>query len=208
MNSIYRDRCLCRRNFNAYKTGRKYSSHVGYASVFSSAAVCGYRALVLYNQSNFKFDKNDYKNLNDNSKTLVGYFSRMNYTKKIVYTKANEEGAKILGLKATERTEGVLGFWWCGRFGMYKWQMPTLPLEVDLKDYEKIILVTPIWVFKMCATMRDFIVKNQDVLKTKQVEIVFNHFNPWLSKGAVAELNQYFSAEKIESKTTMLGHIF
>ncbi len=86
--------------------------------------------------------------------------------------------------------------------------MPTLPLEVDLKDYEKIILVTPIWVFKMCATMRDFIVKNQDVLKTKQVEVVFNHFNPWLSKDAVAELNQYFSAEKIESKTTMLGHTF
>ena len=170
--------------------------------------VCGYRALVLYNQNNFKFDENDYKNLNEASKTLVVYFSRMNYTKKIAYTKANEEGAKIVGLKTSERTEGVLGFWWCGRFGMHKWQMPTLPLEVDLKDYEKIILVTPIWVFKMCAPMRDFIAKNQDVLKTKNVEIIFNHFNPWLPKGAVDEVKKYISAEKIESKTTMLGHTF
>ena len=170
--------------------------------------ICGYRALVLYNQNHFEFDETDYKNLNDNSKTLVVYFSRMNYTKKIAYTKANGEGAKILELKTNERTEGVLGFWWCGRFGMHKWPMPTLSLNVDLNNYEKIIIVTPIWVFKMCAPMRDFISKNKDLLKTKQVEVIFNHFNPWLPKGAVHEIEQYISISKIESKTTMLGHTF
>lgn len=109
MNSIYRDRCLCRRNFNAYKTGRNYSSHVGYASVFSSAAVCGYRALVLYNQSNFKFDKNDYKNLNDNSKTLVGYFSRMNYTKKLFTLRQMRKVQKSLGLKQRKEQKEFWG---------------------------------------------------------------------------------------------------
>ena len=170
--------------------------------------LCGYRALVLYNQNHFKFDENDYTKLDDNSKTLVVYFSRMKYTKKISYTRANLEAAKILELKTKERTQGTLGFWWCGRFGMHKWPMETLPINVDLNNYEKIILVTPIWVFKMCAPMRDFISKNQDILKTKQIEIVFNHFNPWLPKGAVREVESFIPVTKIESKITMLGHTF
>ena len=86
--------------------------------------------------------------------------------------------------------------------------METLPINVDLNNYEKIILVTPIWVFRMCPPMRDFISKNQDILKTKQVEVVFNHFNPWLPKGAVREVESFIPVKKIESKTTMLGHTF
>ena len=170
--------------------------------------LCGYRSLVLYNQNNFKFDENDYNKLDDNSKTLVVYFSRMKYTKKIAYTRANLEEAKILELKTNERTEGTLGFWWCGRFGMHKWPMETLPINVDLNNYEKIVLVTPIWVFRMCPPMRDFISKNQDILKTKQIELVFNHFNPWLPKGAVREVENFIPVTKIESKITMLGHTF
>ena len=46
--------------------------------------LCGYRGLVLYNQNHFKFDENEYTKLDDNSKTLVVYFSRMKYTKKLL----------------------------------------------------------------------------------------------------------------------------
>ena len=130
--------------------------------------VTGYMALVCFNQVNFKFNEDDYKNINKDSKTLVIYFSRMNYTKKIAYEAANKENAYIVGLKTKERTEGTLGFWWCGRFGMHKWAMETLPLDVDINSYEKIILVTPIWVFKMCAPIRDFIIKNKDILINKK----------------------------------------
>lgn len=170
--------------------------------------VCGYIALVSYNQHHFKFDPNDYLNISADSKTLVVYFSRMNYTKKIAYTRADKENAEIVELKTNERTEGHLGFWWCGRFGMHKWPMETLPLNVDLNKYEKIIIVTPIWVFKMCAPIRDFVAKNKELLESKDVEVIFNHFNPWLPKGAVDEMKSYVPAKVIESKTTMLGHTF
>lgn len=170
--------------------------------------VCGYIALVSYNQHHFKFDPKDYLNVSADSKTLVVYFSRMNYTKKIAYTKADKENAEIVELKTNERTEGHLGFWWCGRFGMHKWPMETLPLTVDLNKYEKIIIVTPIWVFKMCAPIRDFVAKNKELLKSKDVEVIFNHFNPWLPKGAIDEMKSYVPAKVIESKTTMLGHTF
>ena len=170
--------------------------------------VCGYAALVSYNQENFKFDENEYRNISNNSKTLVVFFSRLKYTKKIAYIKADKENAEIAELKTNERTHGTLGFWWCGRFAMHKWKMETLPLAVDLNKFDKVIIVTPIWVFRMCSPMRDFIAKNQNILKTKEVEVIFNHFNPWLPKGAVKEITNLVSVKNVESKTTMLGHTF
>ena len=175
--------------------------------------ISGYIALVSFNQVHFVFDEKDYPNVvtasaASNSKTLVIYFSRMNYTKRIAYNEANIQKAQIVELRTNERTQGTLGFWWCGRFGMHKWGMETLPLEVKLSDFEKIIIVTPIWVFKMCAPVRDFVSKNKDVLKQKNVEVVFNHFNPWLPKGAIKEIESYIDVAKISSYTTMQGHTF
>lgn len=170
--------------------------------------LCGYLALVDYNQRHFTFDASDYLEIDCNAKTLVVYFSRMKYTKKIAYTKADKEGANIVELKTKERTEGTLGFWWCGRFGMHKWQMETLPINENLNNYNRIILVTPVWVFRMCAPMRDFIIKNRDILRTKEIEVIFNHFNPWLPGGAIREIKEYVPVTKIESRTTMLGHTF
>ena len=125
--------------------------------------IVGYVTLVSYNQVNFKFSEDGYQYIDKNSKTLVVYFSRMQFTKRIAYVKANREHANIVELKTKERTEGTLGFWWCGRFGMHKWSMETYPLDIDLNKYEKVILVTPVWVFKMCSPMRDFITKNKEI---------------------------------------------
>lgn len=170
--------------------------------------LCGYFALVSYNQKYFKFDEGDYPNVNKGSKTLVVYFSRLRYTKKIAYIKANELGADIEEIKTKERTEGTLGFWWCGRFGMHHWAMDTFPLEKDLSTYDKIIIVTPIWVFNICPPIRDFMRKNKDVLSKKKVEMIYNHFNPWLPRCAIKEAREYANVISITSKTTMLGHTF
>ena len=170
--------------------------------------IAGYIALVSYNQYFFKFDESDYQDVNKESKTLVVYFSRKKFTKKIAYETANKEKANIKELITKERTEGDLGFWWCGRFGMHAWPMETLPLDVDLNAYGKIILVTPIWVFKMCSPMRDFIIKNKDILNHKEVSITFNHFNPWLPKGAIKEVEKLITIKEVKSYTTMLGHAF
>ena len=57
--------------------------------------IIGYNALVSYNQYFFKFDEKDYQDIDDNSKTIVIYFSRKKYTKKIAYQIANKEKANI-----------------------------------------------------------------------------------------------------------------
>ena len=168
----------------------------------------GYIALVSYNQVFYKFNENDYQDIDKESKTLVVYFSRKKFTKKIAYEIADKEKANIKELITKERTEGDLGFWWCGRFGMHAWPMETEPLDVELNAYNKIILVTPIWVFRMCSPMRDFINKNKDILKQKEVCVVFNHFNPWLPKGAIKEIEKSINIKEVQSFTTMLGHTF
>ena len=171
--------------------------------------VTGFIALVSYNQVYFKFDINDYKNVNKNSSCLVVYFSRKGFSKKIAYEIADKNSAYIIEIKTKERTEGDLGFWWCGRFAMHHWSMETFDLNVDLNSYKKIIIVSPIWVFKMCSPIRDFINKNKNILKNKELIIYFNHFNPWLPKGAKKEITSLLKEDiSFISLTTMLGHTF
>lgn len=170
--------------------------------------ICGYVALVSYNQVNFRFDIDDYKNINTNDEILVIYFSRKGFTKKIAYEKANELGASILELTTNERTTGDLGFWWCGRFGMHCWPMTINETNLDLNKYNKVIIVSPIWVFKMSSPIRDFIIRYKEELNKKEVTMIFNHFNPFLPQGAIKEARKYLKIEEIISKTTMLGHTF
>lgn len=79
----------------------------------------GYVALVSYNQVYFSFSEEDYKEIANDSDTLVVFFLRKKFTKKIAYERANQLKAEVLELETKERTEGDLGFWWCGRFAMH-----------------------------------------------------------------------------------------
>lgn len=134
----------------------------------------GYMTYVFYKQENFKFDIDDYKILKDKSDTLVVYFSRMGYTRKIAYDEAIKNKANILELKTSELTSSTKGFWWCGRFGMHKWCMKINDINVDLKKYKKVIIVFPIWVFSISAPIKDFCYKYKSDINN--VEYIFVHF--------------------------------
>lgn len=129
-------------------------------------AITGYMAYVFYCQENFYFNEADYTNIGTNEKLLVVYFSRLGYTKKIAYEKANKTGAKILELHTSEHTKGTTGFWWCGRFGMHQWEMPILETGEDFSKYENVIICSPIWVFDISAPIRAFCNKYKNQIKS------------------------------------------
>ena len=138
--------------------------------------ITGYMTYVFYNQEKFVFNLNDYSNIGNNNKIIVVFFSRMGYTKKIAYEAANKIGAEaeILELKAKEKVDNTSGFWWCGRYGMHKWRMEIEDINVDLSKYEKVIIVSPIWVFSICAPIREFCYKySKDI---KNASYIFTHF--------------------------------
>lgn len=136
--------------------------------------IIGYITNVLYIQEHFVINKSEYKNINKNSDSVVVYFSRIGYTKKIAYETANEIGAHIIELNTNEKTENTAGFLWCGRYGMHKWRMKISNTNIDLKKYKKVIIVSPIWVFDISAPIRDFAYEYKSDIKT--VEYIFTHF--------------------------------
>ncbi len=175
--------------------------------------ISGYVCFVFYCQKTFaekhnaQFYQSNYKNIGSDKKTLVVYFSRMGYTKKIAYEKADETGAEILELETTEMTKDTLGFWWCGRFGMHAWGMNLKPYaeEAKLESREKVIIVTPIWVFSICGPVRQFCKENNG--KIKRVEYVMNHFNPGSFFGMADEMDKKLGIkhEKLTSICTQLS---
>lgn len=136
-------------------------------------AVTGYIAWVFYEQEHFAVNESKYKNIGANPENAVIYFSRMGYTKKIALEEAERTGACIYEIKSSERTHGTLGFWWCGRFAMHRWDMPTLPIECELSKFSHVTICSPIWVFSLAAPMRDFCRKSKG--KIKEADYILIH---------------------------------
>ena len=80
-------------------------------------AITGYVCFVRYKQDHFVFDESEYQNVGKIPLCAVVYFSRTGYTKKLAYQIADERGADIYEITTTEKTDGDLGFLWCGRYG-------------------------------------------------------------------------------------------
>ena len=119
-------------------------------------AATGYAAWVFQRQEAFQARPLPPLPSVEHPRRLVVYFSRMGYVKKLAYEIAEKTGAAVYEICSTERTEGTLGFWWCGRFGMHRWDMPIRPIDVDLSAFEHVTICSPIWVFALAAPVRAF----------------------------------------------------
>lgn len=137
-------------------------------------AITGYAAYVFGKQEEFSFEVEEYNNVGSDKTRLVVYFSRMGYVKTVAYRVANESGADILEIKSPEKTDGTLGFWWCGRFGMHRWDMPIEDIPVDLSAYNEVTVCSPIWVFSLSAPIRSFL--RQAKGKINKINYVLVHY--------------------------------
>ena len=156
---------------------------------FLTGLIC----LIGYEQSQFIFDEKDYVNIGKRKNRLVIFFSRKGYTKKLAYQIADEQGADVLEIHATEKIDGSSGFWWCGRFGMHRWGMPIADVDLDFSQYNEITIVSPIWVFNVSAPVREFCKKYSG--KLKNVNYVITHFMNCKFKKVTKELDALLQTE-------------
>lgn len=158
--------------------------------IFGLCQACtGYAAYVFYKQEEFaRNESRDIQTDKAAKSQLVVYFSRMGYTRHYAMNLAEKLGADRYEVKATELTEGTLGFWWCGRFGMHGWEMPIEEPQIDWDKYEKVIICSPIWVFQLCGPMRSFC--KLAAGKIKRADYVLVHFQKNVYKNALQEMNQ------------------
>lgn len=84
-------------------------------------ALTGYAAWVFERQETFAVRREDDPQIGTNPKRLVVYFSRMGYVRRKAFEEAARTGAEVYEIQSAERTEGTLGFWWCGRYAMHRW---------------------------------------------------------------------------------------
>lgn len=157
-------------------------------------AATGYAAYVFLKQETFTVNKGDYPNIGTGEGTLVVYFSRMGYAKKLAFEAADRLCADIYEVRSTEKTDGTAGFWWCGRYGMHRWDMPIEPIEINLEKYKKVVICTPLWVFSLCAPIRSFC--KAAAGKIKSVDYIFVHHTG----------RKYFSAAEETDKILGIRH--
>lgn len=151
-------------------------------------AITGYMTVVFYDQEHFTVNESDYPNIGSDPTKLVVYFSRMGYTKKRALEAADRTGAEIYEVRAAERTRGTLGFWWCGRYGMHRWPMPIEDIGVQLEKYDHVTVCSPVWVFNLCAPMREFCKKASG--RIRSADYILVHHQKSLYANAADEMDR------------------
>lgn len=150
-------------------------------------ALTGCIAWIFYEQEHFTVREDDYPRIGTDPKRLVVYFSRMGYTKKAALEAADRTGADVYEVRAAERTAGTSGFWWCGRFGLRRMDMPIEKIAVDLSAYEHVTVCSPIWVFRLAAPMRSFCRAARGQIR--EADYILVHFQRFGCRNAAEEMN-------------------
>lgn len=160
----------------------------------AAQAATGYAAWVFMKQEAFCVNPADYPNIGTNSRRLVVYFSRMGYVRQKVFEEASRTGAEVYEVRSTERTDGTLGFLWCGRFGMHRWDMPIEDISVRLEGYEHVTICSPIWVFALAAPMRAFCRKAAG--KIREADYILVHHTGSCYENAAAEMDSLLGIKR------------
>ena len=150
-------------------------------------AATGYAAQVFRKQELFTVRRADFPNIGTAPERLVVYFSRMGYVKWQAFAEADRTGAALYEIKAAERTEGTLGFWWCGRYGLHRWPMPIEPVGIDLSAYSHVTICAPIWVFALAAPVRSFC--RQAAGSVREADYLLVHHTRGRYENAAAEMD-------------------
>lgn len=97
-------------------------------------------------------------------KTLVVYFSRTGNTKKV-----GEEIARILKadvdeIKDEKDRRGIFGYLKAGKDAMGK-KLTKISYKKKPENYQRVIIGTPIWGWRMCPAIRTYLWENKDKIK-------------------------------------------
>ena len=157
-------------------------------------ALTGYAAWVFEQQETFAVHREDDPQIGTNPKRLVVYFSRMGYVRRKAFEEAARTGAEVCEIQAAERTEGTLGFWWCGRYAMHRWPMPIRPVTVDLTAYEHVTICSPIWAFALAAPVRAFCQAASG--KIREADYLLVHFSPASYENAADEMDRLLGLKR------------
>ncbi len=98
-------------------------------------------------------------------KTLVVYFSRTGYTRRLAEEIAARCDADLESIQEAQRRSGVLGYWRSAREALGRTAVDIRALEKDPARYELVILGTPVWAGHVSSPMRAYLATNRAKLR-------------------------------------------
>ena len=104
-------------------------------------------------------------------KSLVVYYSRTGNAKFVAETVAAELGSDIEEVVDLKKREGKLGWMSAGRDASGGKQTEIAPTTKNPKDYDFIVIGTPVWAWNPSAAIRTYLSKND--LSGKKVALFF-----------------------------------
>ena len=98
-------------------------------------------------------------------KTLITFYSRTGFTKKVAETIAKKLKADSQELIDTKNRSGVWGWIIAGKDAAMKNQAKIKPLKKDPSKYDLVVIGTPVWAGDMTPAVRTFIMKSRKNFK-------------------------------------------
>ena len=98
---------------------------------------------------------------NTAGKTLIIYYSRTGKSKLISQVLQKELNAQMLEIKDLEDRSGTLGYAGAGFDAFFDRHTTIEPVKADLSPYSNIIVVSPIWNWKLSTPIHTFIENNR-----------------------------------------------
>ena len=95
------------------------------------------------------------------NKTLIIYYSRTGKSSLISKTLQKELNAQILEIKDLEDRSGSLGYAGAGFDAFFDRHTTIEPAKADLSPYSNIIIISPIWNWKLSTPIHTFIESNR-----------------------------------------------
>ena len=94
-------------------------------------------------------------------KILVVYYSRTGNTRLVAQEIISMLNADVEELRDEENRRGLLGYMKSGREGFLKTQARLKPVKNNPKDYDRIVVGTPIWAWDLSSPVRAYLSQNQ-----------------------------------------------
>lgn len=92
-------------------------------------------------------------------KTLVVYYSRTGTTEKVAKLISEKLKCDIERIDDFKKRNGAFGYLISGKEASMKQIIRIKPLDHDVKDYDLVVIGTPIWAFTMCSPVRALLSK-------------------------------------------------
>ena len=89
--------------------------------------------------------------------TLVVYFSRTGYTRRVAEEIARAAGADCVEIHEHSSRKGFLGYWRSAREALRGTAIEIKPGQLNPRDYALVVLGTPVWASNMSSPMRAYI---------------------------------------------------